>query len=164
MIQTFEHLTQPKTIQIALINAAWLQAKQHTLLEKNDNKPYLINPYTNVDTLVKRLINIHKNFIWASINEPIKVESLILKVEKRENQIILTMTNEGKSAFFLNAQNLDNHFQLLNQTLQLPLTIDASVLINPNETKAVFLNFEAIGDILLFKFGQHEIFIELVSH
>ena len=164
MIQLFEQLTQPQSIQTALINAAWLQAKQYVLLEKNDNKPYLINPYTNVDTLVKRLLNIHKNFIWSSVNQSVKVENLVIKVENTKKKLVITIKNEGKSAFSLNAQNLDNHFQLLNQTHQLPLTIDASVLINPNETKPIYLNFEAAGDVLLFKVGQHEVFIELTSH
>ena len=150
--------------EIALKNAAWLRFKMTQEVAKNGGKIHAVNPYTNVDILVKRLLNIHTNFIWASINESITVENLILKAEKRENQIILTMTNEGKSAFLLNAQNLNNHFQLLNQAHQLPLTIDASVLIKPNETKAVLLNFKAIGDILLFKFGQHDVFIELASH
>ena len=150
-----------QNIQTALINAAWLQAQQHTLLEKNNNKPYLINPYTTVDALVKRLLSHYTNFIWSSANEPVKVENLMLKVEKASNGLFVTITNNGKSAFSLNVQNLDNHFQLLNQTIQLPLTIDASVLIKPNETKAIFLNFEVIGEILLFKFRQHDVFIEL---
>ena len=147
--------------EIALKNAAWLRFKMAQEITKNGGKIHSINPYTNVDVLVKRLLNIHTNFIWSSINESITVENLILKVEKEVSKWVVSITNEGKSTFLLNSQNLDNHFKLLNQTIQLPLTIDASVLIKPNETKAVLLNFETTGEILLFKFGQHDVFIEL---
>ena len=144
-----------------MINAAWLQNKQHYLLKKNDNKPYLINPYTTVDALVKRLLGIQTNFIWAGLNEPIKVENLILKVEKTAKILVITITNEGKSVFLLNAGNLDNYFQLFNQAVQLPLRMDAVTLVKPNETKSVVLSFEAVGDILVFRFGREEVFVEL---
>ena len=130
-------------------------------IAKNSGKIYAINPYTDVDILVKRLLGIQTNFIWASINESIKTENLMLIVEKARKTLIISITNEGKSAFLLNAQNLDNHFQLFNQVVQSPLTLDVATLVKPNETKSVYLSFEAVGDILVFRFGREEVFIEL---
>ena len=85
----------------------------------------------------------------------------MIKVEKVHKTLVITITNEGKSAFLLNTQNLDNHFQLFNQAVQLPLTLGVVMLVKPNETKSVVLNFEAVGDILVFRFGREETFIEL---
>ena len=147
--------------EIALKNAAWLRFKMAQEIAKNSGKIYAINPYTDVDILVKRLLGIQTNFIWASINESIKTENLMLIVEKARKTLIISITNEGKSAFLLNAQNLDNHFQLFNQVVQSPLTLDVATLVKPNETKSVYLSFEAVGDILVFKFGRQETFIEL---
>jgi hypothetical protein len=49
--------------------------------EGNANKPYLVNPYTTVDVLVKRLLGIQENIVWIALDEPIKLPNLNLVFE-----------------------------------------------------------------------------------
>jgi hypothetical protein len=111
---------------------------------------------------VKRLLGIQTNFTWASIIDTIKVAGLILNIKQAQNTYTITTTNKGKTAFLLNAQNLDNHFQLLNEAeMPLPITLDAATLIEPNKTASIILTVEGIGHILVLKFGQEVVYIEV---
>jgi hypothetical protein len=146
----------------AVKNAAWLRFKMTQKLVDKGGKIYEINPYTDVDILVKRLLGIQTNIIWADTKMAAKVGNLIIKTEKTRDGLTMTIANKGKTAFLLNAQNLDNYIQLLNyEEIKVPITIDSAILIEPNETKPVILNTESGGDTLVFKFGQEEVFIDL---
>lgn len=155
------YLNYKEKTEKALQNAAWLRFKTEQELTENGGKIYAINPYTDIDTLVKRLLGIQTNYIWARINEPIKVKDLMLKIENTPNSFIITITNKGKTVFVLNPQNLGNHFQLLNQEeISLPLTIGAVAIVKPSDTQSIVLNTELQGEILVFKWGQEVVYIE----
>jgi hypothetical protein len=148
--------------ELALKNAAWLRFKQRQELAQKNEKIYDINPFTDVDILVKRLLGIQTNFMWADITETVKVGGLIINIKKTEKAYTITTTNKGKAAFLLNTQNVGNHFQLLNnEEILLPIILDAATLIQPNKTASIVLNTEALGHILVIKFGQEVVFVEL---
>lgn len=52
---------------VALENAAWLRYKMQAQIAAN--LPYKLNPYTNVDELVKTLLGITKEIIWTGLGD-----------------------------------------------------------------------------------------------
>ena len=84
-------LLNKKKLQSAFENAAWLRFIQKN---KSNKKIYEINPYTDVDILVKKLLNYQKKIIWADFNKKIKFNEyeFILSIE---NKIIeITVVNK----------------------------------------------------------------------
>jgi RloB-like protein len=75
----FEKLSETESMDIAIINAAWLRAKQREILRGYKNKPYLLNPYTTVDVLVKRLLGITENIEWVELNTTIVLKGFPIK-------------------------------------------------------------------------------------
>jgi hypothetical protein len=59
-------------LDIAFENAAWLRFKMYSQLKSN--LPFLVNPYTNVDELVKSILNISTKFIWGVLNNTLDLE------------------------------------------------------------------------------------------
>jgi hypothetical protein len=56
-----------------------LRAKQSEILRGLENKPYLLNPYTTVDVLVKRLLGITENIEWVELNTTIVLKGFPIK-------------------------------------------------------------------------------------
>lgn len=87
--------------QFALENAAWLRHKQ-----LNNTLPiWEQNPYTDIDFLVKRLLQIDKNITWTSYNQPLELDEIstafsinncILKIEIKNNQTHSFIVNTSK--------------------------------------------------------------------
>lgn len=156
------YLKYKEKTEIALKNAAWLRFKMRQELAQKGEKIYDINPFTDVDTLVKRLLGIQTNFIWADISDTIKVGGLTINIKKVQNAYTFTTTNKGKTAFVLNAQNVNYHFQLLNsEEMLIPIILDAPIIIEPNKTASITLYGELLGHILVVKFGQEAVYVEL---
>jgi hypothetical protein len=80
-------------LPLAFENAAWLRFKMQPQLAANANLPYLVNPYTNVDMLVKSILNISTEYIWAASNHTLKLaqnEEVIVKIDAQNIHIEYT--------------------------------------------------------------------------
>lgn len=67
-------------LEIARINAAWLRYL--------DSSPiYERNPYTDVDRLVSRLLEINKEYVWVRLGEEFKYNGATIWVEK-DNDLV----------------------------------------------------------------------------
>ncbi len=84
----------------ALENAAWLR---HQLKDDITKTPvYELNPYTNVDVLVKRLLEIDEETIWTSLGEKLEVNGIELYFQKNDkNSIKVQFTNKSDRTFIL---------------------------------------------------------------
>jgi len=96
----------PERRNIAYENAAWLR---HTV-QYNGSEPYLTNPYTNVDELVKRMLDEDDHVIeWVSIGEPKKWNSLDVQIEKDDGALKFTIHNSGKITRLFNGNDIAIH-------------------------------------------------------
>ncbi|WP_163213700.1 RloB family protein [Bacteroides sp. 519] len=81
----------------AFINAAWIR--------KLDTQPiYLRNPYTNVDFLVKRLLNITMEYEWYTSSEDIPFSGTTIRFELQAGNLIIK--NTGNRSFILRPDNI----------------------------------------------------------
>jgi len=72
-----------KNTQKALGNAAWLRHQM-----RNSKPIYELNPYTNMDVLVKRLLQIEEEIIWVDFGEEIEIEGIGVRVEKESEGFV----------------------------------------------------------------------------
>ena len=80
----------------ALLNAAWSRSLS--------NDPfYLCNPYTNIDNLIKHLIDIDKEYIWCYLGDSVPFAGTTIHVTSQSG--ILTIINGGKHSIVFTPQN-----------------------------------------------------------
>jgi len=77
---------------IAIENAAWLRCMMRD--EINDNPLHEINPYTDVDVLVKRLFNVDENIEFQRVSEHFSIGSIDFVVQTRKGNFTLQITNK----------------------------------------------------------------------
>lgn len=95
-------------LEQAYINAAWLRFYMQSTLPE-DTPIYNINPYTNVDVLVKKLFADNRIHKWDILNANITIEGLSFVVSNVEGTIHVHNTGIAafilpKNSFILNAQ------------------------------------------------------------
>jgi hypothetical protein len=112
-------------IPTALINAAWLRHQQR----KRDSPIFDLNPYTDVDVLIKKLLNIEDQIIWASLFEWFRFQGLAYHLDRLDETYRLTVQNQGGIAIVLN-QIACYKFESDEQTTLIPLE---NRLLTPGE-------------------------------
>lgn len=138
-IDTYSFL-KDKTLQ-AIENSAWLRHE----LEKSGSLPtariYELNPYTDVEVLVRRLLGIHGKWIWGSVGSPISVGNIELLIAPHADAITLqvTATNSTGHTLLYNAANINQYFRIRSATGTLPVTIDKTTRILPATQEAFSL-------------------------
>lgn len=81
----------------AVENASWLRFSQREEIAK---KPiYEINPYTDVDVLVKRLLDISKTVKWAKLAETIDLKDADVTVNLSETNLQVVILNKRNVSF-----------------------------------------------------------------
>ena len=79
---------------IAIENSAWLRREKLEDLKNEHNRIYMINPYTNVDKLVSKLLNYRFKIFWFKHNDNIKFNKLnfnIINLNINTNHTILKL-------------------------------------------------------------------------
>jgi len=127
----------------ALENAAWLK---YQILKANPTTPiYELNPYTNMDSLVKYLLNIEQVIIWMDFQEIQRIDGLIVVFSlESANLIQLVLTNEtGKTYLFL-----PETIYMADREKQHSLNCER-ILIPSNETRKINLDIKAYQNLQL---------------
>ncbi len=157
----FYLFTVPKK-EIAFKNAAWLRYKMRQNINEQNAKIYQLNPYTDVDVLVKKLFGITTNYIWTGLNETVETSDFTVNVEKSEVLFEIYFNNREKQSLIINPTNYRNYFQFFKENeIQTDFGLQNTVIIEPNTTQSVVLTPEELGKILIVKIGQDEILVEL---
>lgn len=81
----------------AIENSAWLRFKQRNNLA--NNPIHEINPYTDVDVLVKKLLNSSKNIKWAKLAETIDLEDADVTINLSEANLQVVISNKRNVSF-----------------------------------------------------------------
>ncbi len=126
----------------AIENAAWLRFKQSKEIAKHSKKIYEINPYTNVDKLVRKLI-LYNTFIrFGKLKEKFFFHSFVFQINKfdifeEEIQIRFFWRNKSKKIL-----DWRNKIVLGKENEKIyPRTLDTLILY-PNEKSVFTLKFE----------------------
>jgi RloB-like protein len=156
---SFNHLDKK---ELAFKNAAWLRYKMRHNLNEENTEIYHLNPYTDVDILVKRLFGININYVWTGLNETVETDNFSIYVEKLEDSFNIQLSNKSKQTFVFNQTNYQNHFQSFTEKDALiDLTLVNTVIIEPDATRFIILAPKEFGSILVFKMTNTEILIEI---
>lgn len=115
----------------AIENAAWLRQQVEGDLGNADGNVYEVNPYTDVDELVKVLLDIPYNFTWASFGEDIPFMGYTVHVSVGNESFSVNLTNQAGITLVLNTGNLQRYFFLHNA--KAPLQIAQTVRLDPDD-------------------------------
>lgn len=124
----------------AIENSAWLRQQMQAALENGDGKFYELNPYTDADCLVKKLLDIPLEFTWANYNEDAHFAGFTIRASQGGNAISIHLSNHTERAFVLNPGNTANYFFLHNYDYS--LQIAQTVMIAPGNSAVIELNSE----------------------
>jgi RloB-like protein len=85
-------------VATAIANAAWLKFKH-----ANNSAPiYELNPYTDVDVLVKVLLDIDEQILWSGMEQAVRIHDLEFQLTSKLDTFYLTIQNLGIAAIVLN--------------------------------------------------------------
>ena len=159
------YITLRDSTIIALENAAWLRHHLHTSGALPGTPVYDVNPYTDVDVLVRRLLKIDETISWVSAGHSITVGHLTFTAEiTNATSIGVTIANNGVEAIVYNDANSSHHFYLLNAAREVStFALATTVTLLPGETKTFSLIAAAsiAGKNFNFKFGHQRIMMEV---
>lgn len=101
-------LASPTFRKRAYENAAWLRF----MVPYDPDHPYLSNPYSNLDQLVKRLLGEENLSIqWASLEQIVEWQSLQIEVRLVALSINFTLRNIGSTTILLNGTDISISLQ-----------------------------------------------------
>lgn len=154
-------LAAPDARAKAYENAAWLRH----VVPFDEAEPYLTNPFTNVDFLVKRLLGEDNHTVeWAGFEQRTDWQTLRVETGSEDGNLKITISNLGAVTRLLNGTDVAVFLHQDGQNShRLPVENSNTALI-PGETKVFsFKNLhlpEAYGALLEIKTGNHRLLIE----
>jgi len=138
-LKTFMNiLLNEEKLQSAFENSAWLRHKMQRELRNCDEKIYELNPYTDVDILVRKLLAYEKEFIWADFDCIVKFEGIEITLKK--------INTDFFEIEKINALSLKN-FQFYFKRKQ-----NHAKIFPKSETVENKTNFKLIKDFIEFDF------------
>jgi RloB-like protein len=142
-------------IPIAICNAAWLRYKH-----RSSHAPiHELNPYTDVDVLIKRLLGIDLQVAWVGLEELIELDGLAFRMEYRDAGYTLTLYNRRMVAIVLN----QFEFNALNVSGEAQRIQPANVVIPPASLHVVKLELQDRTSTLKVNFEAQELLFEIAS-
>jgi RloB-like protein len=115
----------------AVKNAAWLKFQQKENLKNNEI--YEVNPYTDVDVLVKRLFGIETTIGWTNFGETIDFDKCEVKVDLQGNELSLKITSKKEATLFsteLKCFVIDSNSNTIECEIE-------KLSLNPNDEKVI---------------------------
>lgn len=162
-IDTYSFL-KGRTLQ-AIENSAWLKHE----LEKPGLLPagplYQLNPYTDVEVLVARLLGINERWIWGAAGTPMIFAGIELLVQPQADlrTLQIAVTNLTGNTLLYNAANIHQHFSIRSDSGDLSVIIDRTTQIQPGsqETFAITTTEPYSGYILEYKVDRYKVMVAL---
>ena len=107
-----------KLMSNAIENASWLRYIKKD--ELNNDEKYNVNPFTDIDILIKKLFNISVNIRFYTIGELLNFDGIIIQTSIKGGNICYDISNNLERAIVLNEINFsiieDGNSRKLNQT------------------------------------------------
>ncbi len=107
----------------AFENAAWLRFQYQK--NKSDLPIYERNPYTNMDELVRHLLQIQRQILWVALEEVYTFTGMTIQFSKISATFIeLRLTNNGMISYILSPKEL----YTISNEIRSPLTDEKSII------------------------------------
>jgi hypothetical protein len=143
----------------ALENAAWLRYQARKDQEIPGGAIFEMNPYTNVDELVKILLDINIDYHWTDWGRETDFCGFSIAAIKSERFFTVRIKNNTKQTLLINNVNLKDHFSLNNRNDL--LSILETVQLAPGAESQFQIDganlFQADAG-LVFRLGNHQLF------
>lgn len=133
--ELLEHITKPDIRQIGYTHAAWLRY----VVPHDPLKPYRVSPFTNVDTLVQRLLGEEQIINWSLFNQKTIWEQIEIEVQSHTNKLIIHLTNTGARSRLLNGIDLD--ISITSDSLKQSILPSKEPILYPSKPKEVIFDF-----------------------
>lgn len=156
----FKNLIEPTMFQTACTNAAWLRNK----VTHDPSRPFLTNPFTNVDDICKRLLGLeHKTVEWANLRVSITWHTLILLLEMESDTLKCSILNKGHNSRLFNGTDISTFLLQNGERIVLSPEPNSSVLIAVDEKEIFhFRNIPNLHNAVFeIQTGSHQLFVEL---
>lgn len=130
----------------ALVNSSFL--KNHNKVNHIQIKKYDLNPYSDVDVLVKKLLEIDIYFESCYLNQEIEYENLAIKISNDNNSILFNLKNAYCSLVL-------NEFQFFNENDDVSNQIILkNIMIEPNAILEIPICKKSDAKTLIIKFQK----------
>jgi hypothetical protein len=124
----------------AIINSAWLRFQIGEELKKSGDKYFQLNPYTDVDILVKRLIGIDENHYYYNIGDIIETDEFIAQICVPIPKICISIiTKRTGISEIINEANLQDWFSVNCKDRNYYIRLDTTHRIEPNKKEVINL-------------------------
>ncbi len=137
--------------ELAIENAVWLRREMTTVLEQENGRIYKLNPYTTVDYLVAKILEMDDKVIWGNVGETITFGSISVTVTRMtvtNNDILdirLWIENNHHTGYLINNYGLKCY--LANDLVcSLPFSFKKAILIEPSTKKDIALNLSYLKE------------------
>ncbi|MDC2175217.1 RloB family protein [Bacteroides thetaiotaomicron] len=123
--------------ETAITNSAWLRFIMREDIRKEKDQLFNINPYTDVDVLVKRLTGYDKNHHYFKVGDIIDDSRIHAHIHTPiPNLIIAVITSKGEASIVVNNTNVNDNFSIKSKDKQCPISIRETCVVEPGK-KAV---------------------------
>jgi hypothetical protein len=122
----------------AIHNSAWLRYAMREEIRKAGERIFTLNPYTDVDVLVKRLTGYDKNHHYFNVDETIDNELFHAHIQiPLPNLITVAVTPKYNIIIIINDRNLNNWFAVVSNHKSHPIYLDETYLIIPGDETVI---------------------------
>jgi hypothetical protein len=146
--------------ETAITNSAWLRFIMREEIKREKNHLFNINPYTDVDLLVKRLIGYDKNHHYFKAGDPIDNSRIHAHIHiSIPNLIIAVITSKGESSVAINNSNLNDHFLVKNKDESCQISLRETYVALPGQKAVVNIYTTSnLGDDveIVMKWGEND--------
>ncbi|AEE53013.1 hypothetical protein Halhy_5187 [Haliscomenobacter hydrossis DSM 1100] len=139
----FESLTESNNRWIAYANAAWLRH----VVPHDPLKPYLVNPFSNVDLLVQRLLGEEQEIVWGAFDQAFIWQEIEFKASVSNKILVISLKNLSISTRLINGSDIPIFFSTVTQNMTLIPQI--SVVLAPNEHREIVQALEESTEVLV---------------
>lgn len=163
-IDTYTFL-KDRTLQ-AMENSAWLKHELEKLGLLPAGPLYQLNPYTDVEVLVARLLGINERWVWGSVGAPVKFAGFELMIRPQADlrTLLVEVANLTGNALLYNAANIQHHFFIRSDLKSLSVTIDKTNHILPGNHATFTLTASDAynGCILEYRIVHYKVMVALL--
>jgi hypothetical protein len=146
----------------AIHNSAWLRYVMREEIRQAGERIYVLNPYTDVDLLVKRLTGYDKNHHYFNIDEIIENELFHARIQiPFPNLIIVAVTPKDGPTTVINDTNLNEWFSIVSNHKSYPVRLSETYLMIPG--KETVINIDMVNGLdaeveIIFKWRSNDLY------
>ena len=136
-------ITETSIRNIAYENAAWLRFKTpHDPL-----RPFLSNPFTNVDELVQRLLGEEQAITWGTFNQQIDWQNLRIKALLTGEKVNIVIQNTSYQTRLINGVDIDILAKTHDKTLK--SVVLNTLILRHNEAQNIVVELEQMDELMI---------------